>query len=135
MSAEPSILIHVTLIVFSVLILGPLALGMVLVIRDTIRKRGKWGINLTPGPCLQCGTPVPIIRKPANWQQAMWGGWTCPECGLELDKWGRPVEGQAPGKWAVLRAVEEIEESQHRRQRSDERIRKLNDQTQRGDVS
>ncbi|HTU90546.1 MAG TPA: hypothetical protein VMF69_10765 [Gemmataceae bacterium] len=135
MSAEPAIAIVIAAIILGVLIFGSLAVGMVLVIRDTIRKRGKWGINLVPGPCLQCGTPAPLIRKPAHWRQAMWGGWTCSECGLELDKWGRPVEGQTPGKWAVLRTIEEIDEREHRPQRRDERIQNVNDQTQRGDVS
>lgn len=135
MSAEPRIAIMIVLITFGVLFFSALTVGMILVIRDTIRKRGNWGINLMPGPCLQCGTPMPIIRKPANWRQAMWGGWTCSECGLELDKWGRPVEGQTPGKWAVLRAVEEIEQREHQTQRREERIQNLNDQTQRGDVS
>lgn len=135
MDAEPSVLIHVVLIVFSVLVFGPLAVGMILVIRDTIRKRGKWGINLTPNPCRQCGTPAPMIRKPANWRQAMWGGWTCSECGLEVDKWSRSVEEQSPGKWAALRAVEEIDEREHPPQRRDERIQNVNDQTQQGDAS
>lgn len=135
MDAEPSIIIHVALAIFGALFFGALAMGMVLVIRDTIRKRGNWGINLAPGPCLQCGTPMPIIRKPAHWRQAMWGGWTCSECGLELDKWGRPVEGQTPGKWAVLRAIEEIDEREHQPQHCDDRIHNVNDQTQRGDAS
>ena len=135
MSSEMPVVVEIVIVVFCTFFFGALAVGAVLAIRDTIRQRGKWGINLKPGPCLQCGTPMPIIRKPANLRQAMWGGWTCSECGLELDKWGRPVEGQAPGKWAVLRAIEEIDERQHRPQRRDERILNVNDQTQRGDVS
>lgn len=121
-------------IAVGVVVFGLLAAGAGLMIRDTLRKRGNWGINLKPGPCLQCGTPMPRIRKPANWRQAMWGGWTCTECGLELDKWGRPVEGQAPGKWAVLRAVEDAEQNERRTPRPDERIREVNDQTQRGNA-
>ncbi|HEY7310061.1 MAG TPA: hypothetical protein VH643_11935 [Gemmataceae bacterium] len=121
-------------IAIGVVVFGLLAVGAALMIRDTIRQRGKWGLNLKPGPCTQCGTPMPMIRKPANWRQAMWGGWTCAECGLELDKWGRPVEGQAPGKWEVLRAVEDTEQRRRRRRRPDERIREVNDQTQRGDA-
>ena len=121
-------------IALGVVVFGLLAVGAMLMIRDTIRRRGNWGINLKPGPCSQCGTPMPMIRKPANWRQAMWGGWTCAECGLELDKWGRPVEGQVPGKWEVLRAVEDAEQSERRTRRPDERIREVNDQTQRGDA-
>jgi hypothetical protein len=122
-------------IAFSVVLFGLLALGAVLVIRDTIRLRGNWGINLWPSPCRQCGTPLPMIRKPANWRQAMWGGWTCAECGLELDNWGRPVEGQTPGKWAVLRAVEDADRRELRPRQQDDRIREVNDQAQRGNAS
>ncbi|HEY7156048.1 MAG TPA: hypothetical protein VH575_18940 [Gemmataceae bacterium] len=119
----------------SVLFFGLLTVGTVLVIRDTIRQRGKWGINVKTVACTQCGTPMPTVRKPANWRQAMWGGWTCPECGFELDKWGRPVEGQdAPAKWKVLRAADEAEEREHRPKHRDVRIREVNDQTQRGDT-
>lgn len=135
MSVESSVSIIIVLIIVSILIFGPLAVLWVLMIRDTIRKRGKWGINMRPVDCTQCGTPMPMMfRVPTNWRQAMWGGWTCPECGLDLDKWGRPVEGQTAGKWAVLRAVEEIEEGQQQPRRHDERIHNLNDQTQRGDA-
>lgn len=125
----------IAVIAISVVVIGLLTLGAVLVIRDTVRGRGNWGINLKPGPCSQCGTPMPMIRKPANWRQAMWGGWTCPECGLELDKWSRPVEGQtASGKWAALRAVEDADRKKRRQRTQDDRIREVNDQTQRGDA-
>jgi hypothetical protein len=135
MSTESSVLIDIMFIVVGVLMASAFAIGVVLVIRDTIRQRGNWGINLRPGPCLQCGAPMPMIRKPENWRQAMWGGWRCPECSLELDRWGRPVEGQVPGKWAVLRAVEEIDKREHRPRSQDDRIQNVNDQTQRGDAS
>ena len=39
--------------------------------------------------CEVCGTKVPTVRKPANWRQALWGGWSCPTCGTEFDRWGR----------------------------------------------
>jgi hypothetical protein len=119
----------------SALVIVPLTVGAALVIRDTIRGRGNWGINLKPGPCIECGTPMPMIRKPANWRQALWGGWTCPECGLELDKWGRPIEGQdAPAKWKTLRAAQEADQGERRPRQADDRIREVNDQTQRGDA-
>ena len=108
MSAEPSVAIHIVLMIFSVLIFSPLAVGMALVIRDTIRQRGKWGINFKRAVCTRCGTPMPMVRKPANRRQALWGGGTCPECGFELDKWGRPIaieEQNTLAKWAILRAV------------------------------
>jgi hypothetical protein len=122
-------------IALSVVIFGLLLTGLVLMIRDTIRQRGNWGLNLKPGPCTECGTPMPMIRKPANWRQALWGGWTCPECGLELDKWSRPVEGQpAAAKWKALRAADEADREERRPRRADERIRDVNEQTQRGDA-
>jgi hypothetical protein len=65
----------------------------------------------------------------------MWGGWTCAECGFELDKWGRPTEKQNNlAKWAVIRAVEKTEEGEYQTHNRDERIHKINDQTKRGDL-
>lgn len=75
-----------------VLALG-LAAGAVLVVRDTVRRRGRWGINLRPVVCPECGEPAPVVRRPSNRRQALWGGCTCEECGTEYDKWGRPVAG------------------------------------------
>lgn len=68
-----------------------LAAGATLVIRDTVRKRGRWGINLGPVRCPECDAPAPIVRRPKNRRQALWGGCTCAECGTEYDKWGQPV--------------------------------------------
>lgn len=73
-----------------VLVLG---IGVFLVIRDTVRKRGRWGINLQPVQCPECGTSAPVIRRPRNWRQFLWGGCTCDECGTEYDKWGQKVRG------------------------------------------
>jgi hypothetical protein len=71
-----------------------LTIGCVLVIRDTVRRRGKWGINLKTVYCPECGKRAPLIRDPRNWRQMLWGGWTCARCGVEFDKWGREVEGE-----------------------------------------
>lgn len=62
-----------------------------LVVRDTIRGRGRWGVNLKRVVCPECGEPAPAIRKPQNLRQALWGGCTCSVCGTEYDKWGHPV--------------------------------------------
>jgi hypothetical protein len=78
----------------AVMVFGTLLLGLVFVIRDTIRGKGRWGINLKQTFCKECGEPAPAIRKPASLSQALWGGWTCEECGLELDKWGEPLPDQ-----------------------------------------
>ena len=73
-----------------------------LTIHGTIRKRGRWGINFGHVHCKHCDEPMPPIRVPANFRQAMWGGWTCPRCGLEVDKWGEPIPDQAgPAKWST----------------------------------
>lgn len=73
-----------------IMVLG-LAAGATLVIRDTVRKRGRWGINLRPVRCPECDSPAPTVRRPKNRRQALWGGCTCEECGTEYDKWGQPV--------------------------------------------
>lgn len=65
--------------------------GLVLVVRDTVRGKGRWGINLQPVECPTCGEPAPPIRAPATFRQALWGGHTCLVCGTEFDKWGRAV--------------------------------------------
>jgi hypothetical protein len=64
----------ITAIAFGVAFFGFLAIGMVLVIRDTVRQRGNWGINFKRVVCTLCDTPMPMVRKPANWRQALWGG-------------------------------------------------------------
>jgi len=69
-----------------------LMVGGFLVVRDTIRGRGNFGINLKPVRCPECDTPAPVVRAPQNTRQMLWGGCTCAKCGLEYDKWGRPVD-------------------------------------------
>jgi hypothetical protein len=55
----------------------------------------RFGINLASligaAKCAECGASAPkVARIPKTPYQLMWGGWTCKECGLELDKWGNP---------------------------------------------
>ena len=61
-----------------------------LVVNGTIMKT-KWGINVRPVICPGCATEMPRIRKPVSIRQAIWGGFTCPKCGCEMDKWGREI--------------------------------------------
>jgi hypothetical protein len=75
------------------LVFVALAIGLGLMIRDTVRKKGNWGINLNPVICPSCGEPATTLRKPASGRQAIWGGQTCSRCGTEFDKWGRAVPG------------------------------------------
>ena len=49
----------------------------------------KWGINLKQVNCPSCGMTQPRIRVPRSFHEAMWGGYTCPQCGTKMDKWGR----------------------------------------------
>jgi hypothetical protein len=72
-------------------IFGVLAAGMVLIVYGTIAKN-RWGINLGPVSCPRCNTMLPQVRKPQSSRQAMWGGYTCPNCKTEADKWGREVD-------------------------------------------
>lgn len=47
------------------------------------------GINLHKVDCSECGSSQPYFRKPKTWKQALWGGYTCSNCGIELDKFGK----------------------------------------------
>jgi hypothetical protein len=67
-----------------------LAVGVVLVIHGTIVKN-RWGVNLRRVECPNCATVMGRVRMPTSGEQAMWGGYTCPTCKCELDKWGRRI--------------------------------------------
>jgi hypothetical protein len=73
-----------------ILICAVLAVGLALVIHGTLVKN-RLGINLDSVSCPRCNTVLPQVRKPRSLQQSMWGGCTCPNCGVEIDKWGREV--------------------------------------------
>ena len=49
----------------------------------------KWRINMQETRCSNCGHVQPIIRLPQNLRQLLLGGWTCENCGSELDSSGR----------------------------------------------
>ena len=49
------------------------------------------GINLKRVYCPKCGLKQPIIRKPKNERQALYGGNTCKNCGTEMDKYGQKI--------------------------------------------
>jgi len=46
------------------------------------------------GGCPECGLPVPQVRRPTSWRQALWGGWTCDGCGTEMDRYGNELPEQ-----------------------------------------
>lgn len=73
-----------------------LLLLLLLVVRDTIRKRGRWGLNFKSWEgtdCPRCGSSLPPAQFPKTFRQALWGGWTCDDCGCAIDKWGREIPG------------------------------------------
>jgi hypothetical protein len=106
-----------------------------LILRDTILQRGRWCINLKRAVCCQCGKPL-LKMTFLGWIKWLWNGWSCHECGFQWKKWGSPVNEQNNlTKWAVLKAVGNVEEREYRRHRLDERIQNVNDQTQRGNAS
>ena len=43
------------------------------------------------GGCPECGTPVPRVRRPTSFRQALWGGWTCQNCSTEMDRHGNQL--------------------------------------------
>ena len=66
------------------------AVFLVLVLKFWPRK-GQMGINTAAVKCPNCAADMPAVRKPANIRQFLWGGWTCPECGTEMDKYGKRI--------------------------------------------
>ena len=54
----------------------------------------KWGVNLKTVNCPKCDQEQPKIRKPKGFQEIMWGGSTCSNCGCKMDKYG--VEREKP---------------------------------------
>lgn len=135
LSKEPLSVSMVVCIAFGALTWWSCVFFFGLIMRDTIRREGRWAINLKLPVCPQCGVPLRTMRF-LIWLQRIWGCWTCHECGFEMTKWGRPVKKQnSLARWAVLRALGYAGKHEHRPQRRDERIQYGNDQTQRGDVS
>jgi hypothetical protein len=65
-------------------------LGILLLATGTVTKN-RWGMNLESVNCPACGSPIPQVRQPKSFSQALWGGSTCAKCGCEMDKWGRLI--------------------------------------------
>lgn len=70
-------------------------IGIVLLFLFTfIKKDSKYahlGINLNRVYCPKCNEKQPIVRKPENRRQALYGGGTCKKCGTEIDKYGEEI--------------------------------------------
>ncbi|MDT0556339.1 hypothetical protein [Patiriisocius hiemis] len=55
-------------------------------------KYSDFGINFKRVFCPKCNTKQPIVRKPANQRQALFGGYTCKKCDTEMDKFGTEIK-------------------------------------------
>jgi len=66
-------------------IVGGLVGGLSVLILGLVMPRRK---------CPDCGELFPRFRKPANRQQALWGGGTCPKCGCKVDRRGRKIQNE-----------------------------------------
>ena len=82
-----------------------LCAAVLLIVVQTRRKSGNWGLNLhsigdiikgkpllRKVVCPRCGREQADFRKPTNINELLWGGWTCPDCGARMDKWGNIKE-------------------------------------------
>ena len=67
----------------------------IVVMRKFWPAHGKMGMNFKKVNCPQCQTPMPRTRAPKSLRQTLWGGWTCPQCGCEMDKYGQPIGDDA----------------------------------------
>ena len=76
------------LILFAIIL--AVAAGIAGVVIGTVHKT-RDGINIHRVKCPHCGKIMPVIRRPATERQRLYGGWTCDQCGCEIDKWGRKV--------------------------------------------
>lgn len=61
-------------------LIGGITAAIVIVVMTILRKRIK---------CPKCDTEQPKMRKPTSFHQAMMGGFTCQNCGAEMDARGR----------------------------------------------
>ena len=86
-SDTPSLLV---MLVASIAFFAALIIGAGVIVYGTIAKN-RWGINLRPVSCPNCGTPMPRVRVPKSTSETLWGGATCPNCGCRMDKWGRAI--------------------------------------------
>jgi DNA-directed RNA polymerase subunit RPC12/RpoP len=69
------------------------------VIFDALKGKGRlFGLTFRPLDCPKCGERVPYARKPLSIRQALWGGWTCINCGAELDKWGTDISSSVEAR-------------------------------------
>lgn len=79
-----------------------LILGLVVVIALIIylisikkdSKDAKFGINFKRVYCPKCNLKQPLIRKPKNERQMLYGGNTCKKCNTEMNKYGTEIKSK-----------------------------------------
>lgn len=50
-----------------------------------------------PQQCTECGKKLPtLVRMPKNRREMLWGGVTCPGCGMQYDKRGKKLGKVTP---------------------------------------
>jgi hypothetical protein len=74
---------------FTVLPILPIFVGLFIAYWFTLGSR--WG----GVDCPKCGTRQPTWRKPNSFRQTLLGGWTCANCGTEIDRRGKAIETKA----------------------------------------
>lgn len=54
---------------------------------------GLLSMSSWPAPkCPTCGTQQPAYRNPTSFRQLIRGGWTCANCGTEMDRHGKAID-------------------------------------------
>jgi hypothetical protein len=58
------------------------------------RKVSRLNQEVRSHLCPQCAGPAKA-GGPRTWTQVLWGGWTCPECGCDVDRFGKERSKQS----------------------------------------
>lgn len=62
-----------------------------LIINQFRKKKNKNETNLFKVKCPKCNTEQSFIRVPKDIKEAVWGGYTCSNCGCKMDKFGNEI--------------------------------------------
>ncbi|MFT4698537.1 MAG: transposase-like protein [Flavobacteriaceae bacterium] len=80
--------------IFLIAIIAGIVMVILLSLIKKDSKLAKLGINIKRTYCPTCNEKQPIVRKPLNQRQIMFGGYTCKNCGSEMDKYGTKIESK-----------------------------------------
>lgn len=67
-----------------------ISIGITLAVLLLYAAKARKDVNENGG-CPRCSAHVPMLRSPRTLRQALSGGWTCEDCGTEMDRRGRLV--------------------------------------------